>query len=1156
MDQVALRAESLTNGFRSRLQAARDIYGTQAMTHRRTSHLGDDVELSRSRIEARNGQRGRTTQTSLASPTIATARENGLSRRIRSAAGQAGSSPSKLFEASTADAQVGTRRDTRSFGRFPTVPPSVEPLSPPYLRLEGSVAGPSISSRLRVEPWSLRTLRSAGLIPEPYNSRSSAMPSTSSPSRGVRSTVRLTVQPHCSPGMRLADSVVVSHNSGSSVMPLTPPSTIESRVSLAVEQSLLPDTRSDGSVSVPRNVRSSPGPFISVSNSPTSEPAVSSTAGQLEHGEMSARFFASRDPSPVNQQDVLTKESGADYSSQTGVEPDYHESSEGNKVDSSREGEFSNGRGVHSNVHVRKVSSEMFEEKNRTGIGEESAMSETIGRRGAVVWLDRPASPIVSGLIEEARTEQEPNDSFTAGYEEKLLSRERLQNIRGLPGGRADIETKLTGLETESDPPELDATHESSEHSGNDSPEAAVDGTTISQVRLRAMATDEQREEDSIQERAENGPRRTEPERMRSSSGLGSNSESRGRPGSDAPSRADELRARISEIESRVSDIRQHAFANLEGIMSREENGARRSVPERSATLELNVARERRGHPDRSHASTSDALEGAIDETINTISRSRLGLDDSTTRIENPTRRTSAMSGSTSSLDSRGPPVRNYASRADGVETTIDAMERTISRSRRQIDNIRARVDMLRRTGHEGTSATPGLNVTQESRVRPDVGDDSSVNAAVDGRSTISQATQRRMAIIEQRVQNAVRERVGNGARRIGLERSATLRLNVTQESRRRPDRGEASWANAVVDEGATISQATLRRMARIEQRVQNALRESVDNGTRRIEPERMSNTSELDVSESQGLLGGDETPGEDELDTAGALIYPEQARLTLEIANLRYQQQRCLSRFFRLQQEQIRTRQRQVSILSNIVNSFGRTVEVARILGQGENSSFGRIRSHFLSTLRRTLSFLSATLPASSSSTSTQTDSGLLIAASSLGPNAGSFSSTHFGAAESTQDNVDGMRAVLRYVEVDRGLIDVALRTLLRLANVASAMLSSQSLQERRENLGEFGTDVDGLGDAIRRCSAHTIASLPDVPQSESNALGEGCVICLSGEITTERTLCALPCKHVFHRDCVSRWLSIQASCPTCRAYVPDVDAGSTQADVTVSAP
>lgn len=49
-------------------------------------------------------------------------------------------------------------------------------------------------------------------------------------------------------------------------------------------------------------------------------------------------------------------------------------------------------------------------------------------------------------------------------------------------------------------------------------------------------------------------------------------------------------------------------------------------------------------------------------------------------------------------------------------------------------------------------------------------------------------------------------------------------------------------------------------------------------------------------------------------------------------------------------------------------------------------------------------------------------------------------------------------------------------------------------------------------------------------------------CVICM-GPVEPDEVMQTLPCSHVFHESCVSRWLHRSASCPNCRRAI--VDAG-----------
>lgn len=330
--------------------------------------------------------------------------------------------------------------------------------------------------------------------------------------------------------------------------------------------------------------------------------------------------------------------------------------------------------------------------------------------------------------------------------------------------------------------------------------------------------------------------------------------------------------------------------------------------------------------------------------------------------------------------------------------------------------------------------------------------------------------------------------------------------------------------------------------------------------------------------------------PSTAELDAAAARggIDAERARLMLEIAHLRGQQNESLVHLLRLQQEQFLVRQRQVSTLSDIVDSFGRTVDAAWALPHGEDSSLGRISGDVVSTLRRMLRVLLATVPpsdaggatnegfgdshittGSSSSPALRERSSLRLASTS----GGSFGSPRSSVATTVSSpSTTGVRvgsssggvsggsrgSALRPAgDLTQEVIDAALEALPRLAAAATAISDARRVQEIGGNDGDR-VDAGGAGreegrDAGRRCSAETIAALPDAPvSSEGSGDGSGggrsadCVICLVESGSEAGSLCHLPCDHVFHRICVGKWLSVQASCPTCRREVPNVSSPS----------
>ena len=59
-------------------------------------------------------------------------------------------------------------------------------------------------------------------------------------------------------------------------------------------------------------------------------------------------------------------------------------------------------------------------------------------------------------------------------------------------------------------------------------------------------------------------------------------------------------------------------------------------------------------------------------------------------------------------------------------------------------------------------------------------------------------------------------------------------------------------------------------------------------------------------------------------------------------------------------------------------------------------------------------------------------------------------------------------------------------------------------------------------------------------------------CPVCLN-DMDVGDEVRNLPCKHIFHKDCVDEWLRVNASCPTCRSSIIGNDDAAVNNDVEV---
>jgi len=67
---------------------------------------------------------------------------------------------------------------------------------------------------------------------------------------------------------------------------------------------------------------------------------------------------------------------------------------------------------------------------------------------------------------------------------------------------------------------------------------------------------------------------------------------------------------------------------------------------------------------------------------------------------------------------------------------------------------------------------------------------------------------------------------------------------------------------------------------------------------------------------------------------------------------------------------------------------------------------------------------------------------------------------------------------------------------------------------------------------------SKNVLSRLPS-RTADADLLNETCLVCQENFVMDENVL-SLPCKHHFHKDCVTPWLEQHCTCPTCRYELP----------------
>uniref|UniRef100_A0A0A9DV19 RING-type E3 ubiquitin transferase n=1 Tax=Arundo donax TaxID=35708 RepID=A0A0A9DV19_ARUDO len=106
---------------------------------------------------------------------------------------------------------------------------------------------------------------------------------------------------------------------------------------------------------------------------------------------------------------------------------------------------------------------------------------------------------------------------------------------------------------------------------------------------------------------------------------------------------------------------------------------------------------------------------------------------------------------------------------------------------------------------------------------------------------------------------------------------------------------------------------------------------------------------------------------------------------------------------------------------------------------------------------------------------------------------------------------------------------------------SLADYFMGSSGLEQLIQQLAENDPSRYGTPPAAKSA----VAALPDVAVSADMMQADGgaqCAVCMD-DFQLGAAAKQLPCKHIFHKDCILPWLDLHSSCPVCRFELPTDD-------------
>ncbi|KAJ3098142.1 hypothetical protein HDU97_004288 [Phlyctochytrium planicorne] len=100
----------------------------------------------------------------------------------------------------------------------------------------------------------------------------------------------------------------------------------------------------------------------------------------------------------------------------------------------------------------------------------------------------------------------------------------------------------------------------------------------------------------------------------------------------------------------------------------------------------------------------------------------------------------------------------------------------------------------------------------------------------------------------------------------------------------------------------------------------------------------------------------------------------------------------------------------------------------------------------------------------------------------------------------------------------------------------------SIHGLQGNTDLINSMISQLAQEADASSKPPAASKFFVKNLPKGPASSVGDHCAICVE-PFTLQDYARITPCKHLFHHECITPWLNLHNTCPSCRSEFPTDD-------------